>query len=98
MHYKNLPGIVLIIFLILTVTSCASAGVVDYEPGFLTGLWDGLTIIYSLLGSIFDSSINLIAENNNGFFYYLGWGIGLLISIPMELIFLALIFTNLSGG
>lgn len=86
-------SIVLLLFLILSITSCASAGVTEYEAGFFGGLWDGFTIMYSLIGSIFDSSISYFAENNSGFLYYLGSIIGVLIAIPVEILSLFLLFS-----
>lgn len=86
-------SIVLLLFLILSITSCASAGVSEYEHGFFAGLWDGFTIMYSLIGSIFDSSISYFAENNSGFLYYLGSIIGVIIAIPVEILSLFLIFS-----
>lgn len=33
----------------------------DDAPGFLLGLWNGFTILFSLVGHIFDSSIRIYA-------------------------------------
>ena len=86
------------LLLILSLASCAPEVVTDQEYGFLAGLWHGLTITFSLIGSFFDSSISLLAETNSGFFYYTGWAIGIIISIPIELILTFLLFGILFGS
>ncbi|WP_289023043.1 hypothetical protein [uncultured Salegentibacter sp.] len=96
MKLKRIITITLFLFLILNLVSCASGGAVDTQAGFFGGLWDGFIIINSLIASIFDSSINLIAENNSGAPYYIGWGVGLIIGIPAELISLVALFSLIS--
>ena len=98
MKLKRIITIAFFLFLILNLVSCTSGGAVDTQAGFFGGLWNGFIIINSLIASIFDSSIELIAENNNGFFYYTGWIIGLIIGIPAEIISLVAIFSLLSNS
>lgn len=93
MKIKKVITTVLLLFVVLNIISCAPGDIGVSESGFFAGLWDGFTIMYSLLGSIFDSSVSLFAENNNGFLYYLGSIIGVIIAIPVELISLFLIFS-----
>lgn len=68
----------IIIFLVLiNLTACAPSG---YEPrpyGFISGLWHGFIIIFSLLGKLFGMDVGIYAENNTGFFYWLGFIIGI---------------------
>ena len=97
MNYKKLFTIASFLFLILAISSCTSSGdVTEYKAGFFAGLWDGFTIVYSLLQSIFHSGISLIADNNSGFVYYLGYFLGVIIAIPVELISLFLIISVFS--
>jgi len=51
-------------------------------PGFLLGVFHGATILFSLIGSIF-LDIRIYAFPNSGFFYDLGYFIGILIWITL---------------
>ena len=81
MKFKKLIKIVLILILLLSVTSCASAGVTQYEYGFFAGVWHGLILPFSAIGSLFNSDIGIVASTNNGIPYYSGWGVSILISL-----------------
>jgi hypothetical protein len=48
-------------------------------PGFLLGLWNGFTILFALIGHIFDSSIRIYAFPNSGGWYDLGFFLGALV-------------------
>ena len=87
---KNYRNLVLPIFAVLLLTSCAS----HYAPetindpfGFFSGLWHGaiaiLTIavnilswLLSLVGISFLQDIQIIGRPNTGFGYYCGFVIG----------------------
>lgn len=71
--------IVFILLLLLCFTSCAPAGATEYEYGFFAGLWHSLIAPVSILGSLFSSEIGVVATNNNGFWYYAGWSVEILI-------------------
>lgn len=49
-------------------------------PGFFLGIFHGLTIIFSLIGSLF-SDIRIYSFPNSGGWYDFGYVIGLLILI-----------------
>ena len=78
MKYKKLITIVLFLFLILSLTSCAPEGITEHEYGFFAGFWHVFIITFSLVGYWF-FDIGIWAETNTGLFYYLGCGIGMLI-------------------
>ena len=88
-RYRNLT---LSIITIAFLTSCASHNSPEIyaDPyGFLSGLWHGaiasLTITVniiswalSLIGVSFFQDVQIIGRPNTGFFYYLGFFIGIL--------------------
>jgi hypothetical protein len=83
-NFKRLTTIGLFLFLILSITSCAPAGVTEHEYGFLGGLWHGVIFTFSLIGYLlFD--IGLFAETNTGLTYYIGCGIGMIIMSLLSL-------------
>ncbi|MFZ0924964.1 MAG: hypothetical protein WCE82_10500 [Halobacteriota archaeon] len=47
--------------------------------GFWLGLWQGLIVFLSFIASWFDNNIVLYQLNNNGFWYNLGYVIGLIV-------------------
>jgi hypothetical protein len=44
-------------------------------PGFFTGIWHGLTIVFSLIGGLF-SDIRIYAVPNTGWGYDFGYALG----------------------
>jgi len=69
--------------LVLLMTSCATsvdstACIATGEDvgGFWWGLWNGLTVVYSFIGSLFDDSIAIYDVNNKGGLYNLGFILG----------------------
>ena len=49
----------------------------NVEPaGFWWGLWNGVTVAFSFIGSLFDNNIAIYTVHNNGAFYNLGFVIG----------------------
>lgn len=66
---------------ILMISACAPAPPVPLEvaedvPGFLSGLWHGLIIFFSFIGSLFDDDIGIYAAVNNGGWYDFGFFLG----------------------
>jgi hypothetical protein len=61
----------------IVVSSCAPKGYSADEAGFFSGLWHGFIIIFSLLGKLFGANVGIYAEHNTGFFYWLGFIIGI---------------------
>ena len=76
---KNRNWIIgIIIFLVLiNLTACAPSGHQSPPSGFISGLWHGFIIIFSLIGKLFGMDVGIYAENNTGFFYWLGFIIGI---------------------
>jgi hypothetical protein len=62
----------------LLLVSCASQPLPEaYDPpGFFTGLWNGLTIFFALIGHLFNNSIRIYAFPNSGGWYDFGYFIG----------------------
>ena len=68
----------IIIFLVLiNLTSCASSGADATPSGFISGFIHGFVIIFALIGKLFGMDVGLYAQNNTGFFYWLGFIIGI---------------------
>jgi len=69
------------ISIFLLLTGCADSltftEAMNRDPvGFWYGLWHGLTIVISLIGSLFNDEIALYAIYNNGGWYDWGFVIG----------------------
>ncbi len=72
------------LFLVLVVTAIALAGCAaqpfgyagDPLPGFWWGALHGLIAPFSLIGSFFDPSVRIYATPNTGWWYDLGFVIG----------------------
>jgi len=71
--------IIILLFMISTlfIISCAHqpSPVAYNPPGFFMGIFNGITIIISFIGSIF-MDVRIYAFPNSGFFYDLGYLIG----------------------
>ncbi|MCB9220155.1 MAG: hypothetical protein H6610_11940 [Ignavibacteriales bacterium] len=66
-----------VLFMLFTLTSCAPEGYSSHEYGFFGGIWHGFIFFFSLIGKLFGADIGLYAEHNTGFFYWLGFIIGI---------------------
>lgn len=73
---KILIFLVLILSLIY-LSSCAPSGYESHSAGFFSGIWHGFIILFSLIGKLFGADIGIYAEHNTGFFYWLGFIIGI---------------------
>lgn len=71
-----LIGLVLVMIFI-NLTSCAPNHYSSDESGFFAGIWHGFVFIFALIGKLFGLGVGLYAENNSGFFYWLGFIIGI---------------------
>lgn len=49
---------------------------VEDPAGFFWGVWHGLISIFTLIGSIFSDTVTIYESHNTGFFYNLGFLIG----------------------
>ena len=72
----------LAILILLVLGGCAHSPnlepcLTDKTYGFFSGLWHGFIIWFSFIGSWFSHNILIYAPNNNGFWYDLGFMIGL---------------------
>lgn len=65
------------IFLLTSLSSCAPKGHTSDEYGFFSGIIHGIVIIFALIGKLFGADVGIYAENNSGFFYWLGFIIGI---------------------
>jgi hypothetical protein len=72
---KIVLGLILLIC-ITSLSSCAPQGYEADEAGFISGIWHGFIIVFSLIGKLFGADIGIYAENNTGLFYWLGFIIG----------------------
>jgi len=67
----------LILFVLINLTSCAPENLTTKEYGFFSGLVHGFLLVFTLIGKLFGAHIGIYAVHNTGFFYYLGFLIGL---------------------
>ena len=77
MTKKSSLQILILLMVILTISSCAPEGRTFYNYGFFSGIWHGFCFTFSLLGKLFGFEIGLYAEHNTGFFYWVGFILGL---------------------
>jgi len=68
---------VFLVFIMIVLTSCAPEGHTSKEYGFFAGLIHGFIFFFALIGKLFGADIGIYAENNTGFFYWLGFIIGI---------------------
>lgn len=77
MKNKRIIIFALFTLILFTVSSCAPKGGTQTEYGFLSGIIHGIVFVFSLIGKLFGFNIGLYAEHNSGFFYWLGFIIGI---------------------
>ena len=77
MKKKNYIQITFLLIVLLTISSCAPKGHTSDEYGFFSGIWHGICFPFALIGKLLSFNLGLYAENNSGFFYWLGFIIGL---------------------
>ena len=76
---KKLLLCALIVMGLMLLTSCYPGHErfgADDPVGFFWGLWHGLIAIFTLIGSIFSDNVTIYESHNTGFFYNLGFLIG----------------------
>lgn len=64
-------------FVLLTLSSCAPEGHTSKEYGFFSGILHGIVIVFALIGKLFGADVGIYAEHNTGFFYWLGFILGI---------------------
>lgn len=77
MTKKNYRHILILLMTILSISSCAPEGKTYNEYGFFSGIWHGICFLFAIVGKIFGADIGIYAQNNSGFFYWIGFLIGL---------------------
>lgn len=74
------------IMLFLLIITCCVISCADVSPiattliepyGFFSGVWHGLIVPLSFIGSLFSDDIAIYAYNNNGGWYDFGFVIGI---------------------
>jgi hypothetical protein len=78
---KTATFLMMALFTIVLLSGCANAESVDAclegkTYGFLWGLWHGVIAPIDLVLMLFRDDIVVFAQNNNGFWYALGFVIG----------------------
>jgi hypothetical protein len=68
---------VFLVFMMCYLTSCAPEGHTYKEYGFFSGILHGFVFVFAIIGKLFGADIGLFAANNSGFFYWLGFIIGI---------------------
>ena len=77
-----LIGVALIAFAVyIVINRLGMATVSPQSAGFFLGLWQGIIVILAFIVSWFDSNITIYQAGNNGFWYNLGYILGLSIAL-----------------
>ena len=81
MKRKNLVMLVLVLLVAVLFSGCADVSTVcpaptDHIYGFWGGLWHGMIIVWSWIGSLFSDDIAVYAVSNNGGWYDFGFILG----------------------
>jgi hypothetical protein len=75
----GLAVVVIAIYIIVYHVGMPTRDLAGAPANFWLGLWQGLIVFLSFIASWFDHNIVLYQVNNNGFWYNLGYVIGLLV-------------------
>ena len=81
MKKKNVLFVVAAILMVVLFSGCADVSTVCPDPldhvyGFWGGLWHGIVLPFSWIGSLFSDSIATYAVNNSGGWYDFGFALG----------------------
>ncbi|MBL7745056.1 MAG: hypothetical protein JNN00_16400 [Chitinophagaceae bacterium] len=76
---KSIPALIFLVICLLFLSSCAHEGTTVKQYGFFSGILHGFLFIFSVIGKLFGVDTGLYAVNNTGFFYWLGYLIGLFV-------------------
>ncbi len=78
MKIKQTKMSLALIVLLCFFTSCAPQQSTGHEYGFFGGIIHGFVLFpFALLAKLFGMDYGLYADNNSGFFYWLGFIIGI---------------------
>lgn len=69
--------LIILAFVILSLTSCASNATDLDTVGFFHGLWHGMIIVISFIVSLFSEETAIYAAYNSGGWYDFGFMLGL---------------------
>jgi hypothetical protein len=76
--YQTLIYLTFAFICLLSLSSCAAAGPTSSEAGFFAGIIHGIVLFpFALLAKLFGMDYSLYAEHNSGFFYWIGYVIGI---------------------
>lgn len=78
---KKISIVLIFIGILFLMSSCADVETIDAcvkgdKYGFWGGLWHGLILPISFIGSLLDGDIAIYAVNNNGGWYNFGFFLG----------------------
>ena len=80
----TLFSVLLLLLLFLLLSGCADVSDVqecikvdEHTYGFWGGLWHGIIVLFSFIGSLFSDDICVYAINNNGGWYDFGFFMGI---------------------
>jgi len=79
-----------LIFAVFAFSACYPGGgsySYDNTAGFFWGLWHGVIVVFTLIGSLFSDNVTIYEAYNTGFGYNVGFLIGLSSPIGGKLIF-----------
>lgn len=79
MKRSHLLPVIIILFCVFILSSCAPGGPTYKEFGFFHGLLHGFLLVFAVIGKMFGGHHGIFAMHNTGFFYWLGFLIGLTI-------------------
>ncbi|MCL2371867.1 MAG: hypothetical protein FWC78_00505 [Defluviitaleaceae bacterium] len=80
----------MLLLLGFALTGCVPGGGAYYyenPAGFFWGLWHGVIVIFTLIGSIFSDTVTIYEAYNTGFWYNLGFLMGAASPFGGKLIF-----------
>lgn len=77
MNRKGYIQIFLLLMIVMTISSCAPEGRTATEYGFFGGIIHGICLPFAIIGKIFGADIGIYAEHNTGFFYWIGFLLGI---------------------
>ncbi|NBA85752.1 hypothetical protein GVN16_08280 [Emticicia sp. CRIBPO] len=73
---KKYHGLLIVFFCVFLLASCVPDESTPHEYGFFGGLVHGLVFPFALFAKLFGLKYGIYAFNNSGFFYWLGYIIG----------------------
>lgn len=72
--------VLLLLFIAVSLSSCAPSEYTDKQYGFFSGIIHGFTLTFALIAKLFGMNYGIYAENNTGFTYWLGFILAVLFT------------------